>query len=57
MKAKKIIMTFDSDSFTDYERIGFLRDMEGNNYDCISENITQDGETEFTFTELTAWKL
>lgn len=49
MKAKKIIMVFDSDSFTNYERIGFLRDMEGGGYDYISENITQDGETEFTF--------
>ena len=49
MKAKKITMIFDSESFTNYERISFLREMEGNNYDLITENVTQDGETEFTF--------
>ena len=49
MKAKKIIMIFDSESFTNYERISFLREMEGNKYDLITENVTQDGETEFTF--------
>lgn len=49
MKAKKIIMIFDSDSFTNYERINFLREWESDGYDCISENRTQDGETEFAF--------
>lgn len=54
MKAKKIIMVFDSDSFTNYERMSFLRDWESDGYDCISENRTQDGETEFTFIPMEA---
>jgi len=51
MKAKKITMIFDSESFTNYERISFLREMEGNGllYDkelCLARSKELDTKIE-----------